>query len=227
MSRIISFVVTLLASAALDAGEAPRFLALGDSYTSGEGVAAQERWPSQLAAQLRAQGTEIADPEYIARTGASTAELAAMIRAAKPQGPYALVSLQIGVNDQFRGYALDEYRHHLTSVISTAVALAGGRPERVIACSIPDWGVTPFATGADRSGIARSIDAFNGVFHEEIVRAGARWIDVTASSRAAGDDRNLIGVDGLHPSSALYGRWAALALPTATEAIAGSGTSSR
>jgi lysophospholipase L1-like esterase len=220
MRRIAAAVVVLLLSAALTASEAPRFLTLGDSYTSGEGVPPAERWPSQLAARLRAHGTPIADPEYIARTGATTAELAAMIEAAKPRGPYDLVTLQIGVNDQFRGHAIDAYRCDLTAVIATAVALAGGHPERLVAVSIPDWGVTPFAAGRDRPGIAERIDAFNVVFRAEIARAGARWVDVTASSRAAAEDRSLIVADGLHPNGALYARWVALALPTATEAIA-------
>jgi lysophospholipase L1-like esterase len=127
-----------------------RFLALGDSYTIGERVAKNERWPVQLAARLRAHGVPITDPEIIAVTGWTTDELDAGIQAAQPQGPYDLVSLLIGVNNQYRGRSPEEYQAQFADLLQQAIGLAGGDPTRVIVLSIPDWGVTPFAANETR-----------------------------------------------------------------------------
>jgi hypothetical protein len=140
-----------------------RFLALGDSYTIGEGVAAAERWPVQLAARLRGRAVDVADPEIVATTGWTTDELAAGIEEADPSGPYDLVSLLIGVNNQYRGLPVDGYREQFRDLLGVAIAFAHGDPSHVIVLSIPDWGVTPFAEGRDRAEIAKLIDAFNDV----------------------------------------------------------------
>lgn len=196
---------------------APRFLALGDSYTIGEGVAEPERWPNQLAALLRSHDADVAPPEIIAITGWTTDELAAAIRAARPTGPYALVSLLIGVNNQYRGRSVDEYRLEFRALLETAIILTENEPGRVLVLSIPDWGVTPFAEGRDRARVAREIDAFNAVNRDESVLAGARCIDITACSRSF---PNEVAEDGLHPSGAQYARWARLVLPVALGALA-------
>jgi len=196
-----------------------RYLALGDSYTIGEGVAPAERWPEQLAARLRASGVKIDGPEIIARTGWTTDELSAAIAEHRPHGPFALVSLLIGVNNQYRGRGIEEYRDQFRSLLHVAIALAGRDAKRVVVLSIPDWGVTPFAEGRDRGAIATAIDSFNAVAHDETRRAGARWADVTPASRAAALDSNMVVADGLHPSGAMYARWAALAEPEARAAL--------
>src|SRR5258708_29466648 len=126
-----------------------RFLALGDSYTIGENVDSAARWPVQLAKALRARKLNVSDPEIIARTGWRTDELAGGIEIAAPAGPYALVSLLIGVNNQYRGRDPEKYRAEFKSLVAQAVAFAGGKPSRVVVLSIPDWGVTPFASGRD------------------------------------------------------------------------------
>ena len=121
------------------------YLALGDSYTIGEGVPDADRWPVQLATALRAEGIDLADPRIIATTGWTTDELASAIDVAEPVGRYDFVSLLIGVNNQYRGRSVAEYRGEFTALLKRAIGFAGGRPERVLVLSIPDWGVTPFA----------------------------------------------------------------------------------
>ena len=198
-----------------------RFLALGDSYTIGESVDPSDRWPAQLAALLCAQGLNVGEPTIIATTGWTTDELSAGIDRADPQGAYELVSLLIGVNNQYRGRGLDEYRQQLVALLQRAIAFAGGKPGRVLVLSIPDWGVTPFAADRDRAAIAAAIDAFNAVNREEAERLGAHYIDVSPFSRTAAADPTLIADDGLHPSGKMYAEWARLALPAAREALGG------
>ncbi len=189
-----------------------RFLALGDSYTIGEAVQPAERWPVQLAALLRERGTDATDPEIIAQTGWTTDELAAAIAERSPRGPYDLVSLLIGVNNQYRGRPLDEFRAQFRSLLDKAVELAGGETSRVLVLSIPDWGVTPFAEGRDRARIATEIDACNAAAREETEAAGAVFIDITPISREAAAVPGLLAEDGLHPSGEMYRRWATLAV---------------
>ena len=196
-----------------------RYLALGDSYTIGESVAVADRWPNQLARGIRSQGIEIGDPEIIARTGWTTDELSAAIDSANPRGPYGLVTLLIGVNNQFRGRDAEQYRREFTALLDRAVAFAGGNTQHVIVVSIPDWGVTPFAEGRDRSKIGREIDQFNAIARQETLRVKARFVDITPVSREASSDHSLVAGDGLHPSAAMYSRWVGLILPEAVAAL--------
>ena len=145
----------------------------------------------------------------------TTDELAAGITEEAPQGPYGMVSLLIGVNNQYRGRELEEYREQFLALLSRAVSFAGGDPSRVLVLSIPDWGVMPFARERDREAISREIDAFNQVNREESVRSGARYADVTGISRMAGSDPSLVAEDGLHPAGAMYAEWVELILPEA------------
>ncbi len=197
----------------------PRFLALGDSYTIGTSVEAADRWPVQLAALLRERGIAVADPQIIATDGWTTGDLRAGVESAAPAGPYDLVSLLIGVNDQYRGLDVDAYRAEFRWLLRLAVSLAGGDPTRVIVLSIPDWSVTPFAEGRDRERIAGQIRQFNEVNRAETASAGARYVDVMPSSRRAATLPGLIAADGLHPSGEMYTEWAALALPAAAAAL--------
>ena len=199
MTRILVLGALLLASCT-SVTERPRYLALGDSYTIGESVAASERFPAQLARELG-----YGEPQVIARTGWTTDELDAAIDEADPKGPFDLVTLLIGVNNQYRGRTADEYRTHFTGLLQRAIGFAGGKPQRVVVVSIPDWGVTPFADGRDRAKIAGEIDRFNAINREEAARAGAKWVDITPISR--GTDPALVAADGLHPSGKQYTAW--------------------
>lgn len=196
-----------------------QLLALGDSYTIGESVPETDRWPVQLAAMLARRGITLEPPLIIAKTGWTTDELAAAIAEQKLRGPFELVTLLIGVNDQYRGRAPEEYRGEFRSLLAQAVAFAGGRAGRVIVVSIPDWGVTPFAEGRDRKGIARQIDLYNRVNWDETSRAGARYVDVTPVSRRASREPQFIAGDGLHPSGEMYRLWAEQVLPEALAAL--------
>jgi lysophospholipase L1-like esterase len=197
----------------------PRYLALGDSYTIGESVGVPDRWPNQLAHELRSRGIAMAEPEIIARTGWTTDELSAAIDSANPHGPYALVTLLIGVNNQYRGRDAEQYRHELTALLARAVTFAGSNSQHVIVVSIPDWGVTPFAEGRDRVKIGREIDHFNAMAQEETQRVNARYVDITPVSREASTDHSLVAGDGLHPSAAMYARWVHLITPEAVAAL--------
>jgi lysophospholipase L1-like esterase len=194
-----------------------RFLALGDSYTIGEGVEASARWPEQLAARLRALGVDVAAPVLVARTGWTTDELDTGISAAGVAGAFDLVSLLIGVNNQYRGRPLAEYATQFDALLDRGVAFAGQRAGRVVVLSIPDWSVTPFADGRDRARIAGEVDAFNVAAHAVARRAGARWVDVTPLSREARGD--WVAADGLHPSAVQYAAWADAALAAARAAL--------
>jgi lysophospholipase L1-like esterase len=186
-----------------------RFLALGDSYTIGEGVAADERWPAQLARRLSASGVAVAAPEVVAQTGWTTDELSAAMDAAALTPPYDFVTLLIGVNNQYRGRALENYRAEFAALLARAIALAGARRERVVVVSIPDWGVTRFARneGRDAAAVGAQIDAFNAAAVEIATAAQVACVDVTAASREAGDHDAMLVGDGLHPSAAQYALW--------------------
>jgi lysophospholipase L1-like esterase len=195
-----------------------RFLALGDSYTIGEGVLEHERWPNQLADRLRGRGYEM-DVAILARTGWTTGELADAIRAAPPVGRYDLVSLLIGVNNQYRGLDLDSYRAEFSSLLEQSLQFADGRTKRVIVLSVPDWSVAPFAAEKDRARLSVGIEAFNAVIRDESARAGVRYVDVTPVSRLAMHDPSLLASDQLHPSGRMYLHWVDLILPEALAAL--------
>jgi lysophospholipase L1-like esterase len=200
------------------------FLALGDSYTIGESVAEPQRWPVQLAAMLRDEGVAIDDPCIIARTGWTSDELSAAIAAQpspKSQAPWQLVSLLIGVNNQYRGRSVEEFRTQFTQLLHRAADFAGGNANRVIVLSIPDWGATPFGQSSDRDAgdISKQIESYNNVVREESLRAGAHFIDITPISLAAKTDPAMVAGDGLHPSGKMYSEWARLTLPVARQIL--------
>ncbi len=195
-----------------------RYLALGDSYTIGESVEEAERFPNQLAAMLADEGKTV-EVSIIARTGWTTGELWQGIQAQTITPPYDMVSLLIGVNNQYRGRDTEEYRNDFAFLLNKAIEYAGGDSNRVIVFSIPDWGVTPFASGRDAEKIATEIDAFNQINLEVTNLTGAHYVDVTPVSRKAAQDPSLIAGDGLHPSGTMYAEWAKLALPIAVKIL--------
>ncbi|WP_428653968.1 SGNH/GDSL hydrolase family protein [Runella sp.] len=226
MKWMISILILMTACAAEspmndvltpDPDEVPgqyRYLSLGDSYTIGESVAPEERWSVILTELLRKSNITIANPEIIAQTGWTTADLMEGIKSRNPKGPYNLVSVLIGVNNQYRGQSIERYRTELRELLQQAIGFAGGNIERVFMLSTPDWGVTPFAKGSDQAKIAGEIDAFNAVAQEECKKLGILFIDITPLSRTARNDVSLVAKDGLHFSGKMYRQWAEFALPT-------------
>lgn len=198
-----------------------RYLALGDSYTVGEGVERAQTWPYLLAGRLRAAGVPLAVPAVIATTGWTTWELDAAIDAEQAAGRLAsswdLVSLLIGVNDQYRGQAADGYASRFDALLARAAGFAGGRFDRVLVLSIPDWGATPFgrASGRDGATVAAELDAYNAAARTACATRGAAFVDITAIGRARAEDPQAVTGDGLHPSASIYRAWADAALPTA------------
>jgi len=190
-----------------------KYIALGDSYTIGEGVDSTLRYPVQIADSLIKMGYLVEPPQIIAVTGWTTSNLKDAIEAANPQGNYDLVSLLIGVNNQYRGMDINIYITEFNDLIDQAIYFAGNDTSRVIVLSIPDWGITPFATDRDSEKISREIDQYNAINKEIALSRGVIWIDVTGVSRDAEKDETLIAGDGLHPSGKMYTEWTRLALP--------------
>ena len=195
-----------------------RYLALGDSYTIGESVPEGERWPNQLAKRLETESVPV-DVTIIARTGWTTEELWKGMQATEIQPPYDLVSLLIGVNNQYRGYDIKEYREQFVFLLNKSIEYTGGDPNRVIVLSIPDWGATPFASSRDQEQIGSEIDEFNLVNREESEKAGAHYVDITPISRQVDNDPALVAPDGLHPSGEMYTMWVEKVLPVAQEVL--------
>jgi lysophospholipase L1-like esterase len=185
-----------------------KFLALGDSYTIGEGVDANERWPDQLCVLLAEKGIICSDLQIIAKTGWTTDELNAAIDEAKPDQDFDLVSLLIGVNNQYRGRSVEDYAAEFKALLARAIGFAGGNNKKVIVLSIPDWGVTPFAEGRDREKIAEEINMFNTVNKSVCDELGVKWFNITPLTRNAKSDLSLLAADGLHPSGKAYREWA-------------------
>ena len=228
LRHLTAFFPALLALAAtISCGSKPvhkySYLALGDSYTIGEAVPAGDRWPVQLATLLRKEGIDLADPEIVATTGWTTTELQEGIAKRKDLGKYDLVTLLIGVNNQYRGQSLDAYRKEFKELLLQAVDFAKGRRDRVIVVSIPDYGLTPFAAEKDAPKIARELDAFNAAAREVAELEKVAFVDITTKSREVGKDPAMTASDGLHPSGKLYELWADLVLPVARRSLSGKG----
>jgi len=194
------------------------YLALGDSYTIGESVPAEACWPMQLVEQLRRHGVVIDDPRIVAVTGWTTDELSAGMDRTRLALNYDLVTLQIGVNNQYRGRSAGEYRGEFSALLQRSIRLAGNHPGRVVVVSIPDWGVTRFglASGRDTAKIAHELDVFNAIARDEASRAGARFVDITGISR---DQPAMVADDGLHPSAAQYALWTRAIATTVNTAL--------
>lgn len=198
-----------------------RYLALGDSYTIGEGIDADDRWPVRLADTLRSEGLAIDAPQIVATTGWTTDELDAGIDAAAPVGPFDLVSLLVGVNDQYRGREVAAYAPAFLALLERAIGFAGGDAAKVFVLAIPDWGVTPFGahSGRDTGAIARELDAYNARAASICAARNVAFVDIAPVSRARGGESDMLADDGLHPSAMLHALWTALALPVARRVL--------
>jgi lysophospholipase L1-like esterase len=188
------------------------YLALGDSYTIGEEVPIENCFPYQLADSLNQSGFMVNRPKIIATTGWTTNELQDAIAKSGLNQKFDLVTLLIGVNNQYRGESLNIYREEFKSLLQTAIDFTNGNKARVFVLSIPDWGVTPYAinSGRDQELIAREIDAFNTINHEETILLDVSYTNVTTSSRKAGSEMDLLTKDELHYSAKMYAEWVGL-----------------
>ena len=186
------------------------FLALGDSYTIGEAIGENQRWPIQLKALLNPKGIVLNEIDIIAKTGWTTDELKAAIDEKNITRSYNYVSLLIGVNNQYRGYPVDNYEREFKELLNMAIGFSSNNVTNVFVLSIPDWGAMPFADGKDRADIANQIDIFNAVNKRLSLTEGVNYIDITPISRLAPADNELVASDGLHPSGKMYGMWAEL-----------------
>jgi len=195
------------------------YLALGDSYTIGEAVPAAQRFPVQLQQKLIAGGISIGAPEIIARTGWTTDELMIGIREAKPSGTFDLVTLLIGVNNQYRGRDTAEYRRQFRELLTIAIGNTGNKAEHVIVVSIPDYALTPFGLTRDMAKISREIDWFNRINKQETRNTQAVYVDITPISRRGLGEPQLVAADGLHPSGEMYREWVELLLPVAKKIL--------
>ena len=184
------------------------YLALGDSYTIGEQVQLAENFPYQTLQLLRRGGMRFYAPEIVATTGWTTDELNSAIGKSILLEKYDIVSLLIGVNNQYRGRSTGDFIIEFEHLLQLAIQFAGNQAGHVFVLSIPDWGITPFAEGRERMEIAREIDAFNEICNSSSKKFYTNYIDITVSQRLDGNLPEYIAADGLHPSAKEYSKWA-------------------
>lgn len=184
------------------------YLALGDSYTIGEGVPLYDSYPCQAVQILRNSGKKFNAPEIIAKTGWNTSELASHIDHTILNTPYDFVSLLIGVNNQYRGMPLTHYSLEFEELLTSSLSFAGERPAKVFVLSIPDWGLTPFAGNHNRARIKNEIELYNNINRSISLKYKVNYIDITIGSPETADNPSFMAPDGLHPSGKAYKRWA-------------------
>ncbi len=198
-----------------------RYLALGDSYTIGESVPQNERWPVQLSDSLNSEGFSVVETNIIATTGWTTAELQEGITVANPDSAYDMVSLLIGVNNQYRGYDFDIYEIELVELVDWAIALAGGDTSKVFLVSIPNYGVTPFGQSRGEDRIRQELLEYDGYASQIADQYGIPFFNITPISEKAKSDASYIAEDNLHPSGKMYTEWVTLMLPEIIQLIDG------
>lgn len=192
---------------------AKSYLALGDSYTIGQSVAQNERFPAQTVSLLKQQGINMNDPVYIAQTGWTTANLQSAITNQNLPSTFDVVSLLIGVNDQYQGMDTSGYALRFTQLLEKAIQLAGGKKSNVFVLSIPDYSATPFVATANKSKITMEIDWFNAINKRITTSMNVSYTDITSSTREAATNAALVANDNLHPSGLEYKKWAEMLAP--------------
>lgn len=210
MTRLLAILLIAFCNTTLNAQPFnpvnSKFLALGDSYTIGESVPESERWPVQLAKALRAQGQKTDDPRIIATTGWRTDQLKKAILDANLSNDWGMVSLLIGVNNQYQKRTPESYAPEFEELLDMAVKLAGGKKENVFVVSIPDYGYTPF--GKPKQGeITKAIDEFNAVNQTLTAKKGIKYVNITDLTREGLEKPEYVAADGLHPSGKMYSLW--------------------
>lgn len=186
------------------------YLALGDSYTIGEGVPVYHSFPYQLVQMLRSKELRVSAAEIVAKTGWTTGELIYGLNQTRLNAPYDFVTLLIGANNQYRGMSVYAYKSDLKRLLKTAVGLAADLSKRVVVMSIPDWGQTPFANNLDRRSISEQIGIFNSTNRSLVNDYGCSYLDITTNAPESAGNPEYLSADGLHPSEKAYQRWARL-----------------
>jgi len=186
------------------------YLALGDSYTIGEGVSDSGRYSSQLIAKLNSETDKWSAPKVIARTGWTVDELAQGIARDEIEGEtFDLVTLLIGVNNQYRGRPVENFKKEFEVMVISAISFAGEKSNHVVVISIPDWGITPFAKAKDmdESKVTREINTYNLACKTISEKHEVAYIDINEAYQEVGDQIEMLAADGLHPSAQMYGIW--------------------
>ena len=195
------------------------YLALGDSYTKGEGVNPDDNYPNQLEQRFQVDKIKVKKLSIIAETGWTTSNLLHALSTAKEDTSYNLVSLLIGVNNQFQLLDINIYKKEFEELVNKSVNLAGNWKERVFVLSIPDYSVTPFAHLLNSSHIQQEIDSYNAINKEISDKLGVTYFNITPISRKAEDDLNYLAPDELHPSAHQYGEWIDMIYPQVKELL--------
>jgi len=192
------------------------YLALGDSYTIGEGVAVDQRWPNQLVDRLTDSLVFVEDLKIIAKTGWRTDQLKEAIEMENPEN-YQMVSLLIGVNNQFQNRPFDVFQTEFVELLNTAISLSGA-DSLVFVVSIPDYGLTPFGQN-NAATIASELDAYNSYMSEVCLQKQIPFVNITDISRELGDGDGALAPDNLHPSGLQYGKWVERILPVVSRLV--------
>jgi lysophospholipase L1-like esterase len=200
-------------------GPTLKYLALGDSYTIGQSVTAEARFPAQTVQILKSSNINITTTDYIAVTGWTTTNLMSAITSQNPAANYDIVTLLIGVNDQYQHLDTAGYRTRFTQLLNKAVTLAANRVSRVIVLSIPDYSATPFVGASDKARVSMEIDAFNAINKQITIANNIAYLDITPSTRQAQNDQTLVAIDNLHPSGTEYRKWAVMLAPIIQKAL--------
>ncbi|MCW3091899.1 MAG: lipolytic protein family [Ferruginibacter sp.] len=195
------------------------YLALGDSYTVGEQVSLVKAFPYQTIQLLRRAGLKFYAPEIIATTGWTTDELKLAIEESVLLSSYDFVSVLIGVNNQYQGRSVEEFRTHFRVILEFAIQRVGGMADKVIVLSIPDYGVTPFAVNKSPEIIRTEIEMYNFICQTEAEYFQTRYIDITSSQQQDGNKEEFLAPDLLHPSAKEYEKWASLLSSEMLDAI--------
>lgn len=195
------------------------FLALGDSYTIGQSVQPSERFPAQTVRLIINDSIKITDPVYIATTGWTTINLINAITQQNPPNKFDIVTLLIGVNDQYQRMDTGGYRTRFTQLLNVAINLAAGKKTNVFVLSIPDYSATPFVSASEKARVSMEIDWYNAINKAVTIQNNIAYTNITPSTRQAATDPSLIAQDGLHPSGKEYTKWAQMLAPLIRNAI--------
>ena len=223
--QIVSLVILLsncepqVKKNASDAAEPVSYLALGDSYTIGTGIDQINNYPNQLADSLASLGFQVDTTHIIATNGWTTTDLKNGIAENKPPSDFNLVSLLIGVNNQYQWLDVELYKTEFRELLEQAIEFAGGESESVFIISIPNYGVTPFAQSKEPETIRRKISEYNEIAKEISDEYDVSFINITPISEMAEDDLSLLASDELHPSAKMYSMWIEEMLPTVTQIL--------